>query len=115
MGSFGKFLMGCTVAGLTAAGVLYVLDKSAKQSSETPSENDFSDAVDRTYATIKSGAESAYTTVKEKVGPKGEEVFNVVGEAAGRVKDVLTDSAAKMKEVFSETAEKAADEAAALA
>lgn len=118
MSKFGKFLMGCTAAGLATAGLIYVLDKSAKKEAssvdsleEDPMSSDFVKAVDRTYTTIRSGAENAYSAVKEKVGPKGGEVLNVVEDTVGEMIDVISGSASKMKDVFREPASGTAEAA----
>ncbi len=121
MSKFGKFLVGCTAAGLAAAGLVYVLDKSAKKTErsvdsleEDTASSDFVKAVDRTYTTIRTGAENAYTAVKEKVGPKGEEVLNVMEDTVGGVIDVLSGSASKMKDVFKEPVHEAGEAAESL-
>ena len=59
---------------------------------------------ERTYTTIKEGADAAgrainenvVPKVREAIGPKGQDVLKTVGDAAGRMVDVAVDSTKKI-------------------
>ena len=117
MGKLGKWLVGCTLVGVTAAGVYYYLEQAAKMAEEEGMERvpgaeiqGFGENASRTYTTIKESAGQAMAKMKEKMGPRGEGVLNVAQETAGKMKNVLEDTARELKDVWEETAPHASEE-----
>ena len=114
MGKLGNFVIGCIIAGAAAGGVYHYLETIAQDQpgKDEAGKEEYSEArkfAERTYTTVKTGAEEVYGSFKDKIGPKGEEFLNVANETAGKVKEVFTDSAEKVKDIIEEVKEEAAE------